>query len=80
MTKGAFILEVGSVLQAYRKQKNLTQVEVAIAIGVSQASVSKFERGLLVPTLVDWLRLSFVLGFEFRLPDLPDQPAESPEP
>ncbi len=41
----------------YRKKTGLTQEEMANAFGVSQANISKIERGLLVPNADIVLRI-----------------------
>lgn len=38
-------INIGSVIQDLRKRKGLTQEQVADAIGVSKAAVSKWESG-----------------------------------
>ena len=40
-----------TMLKKYRKQKNLTQRELADALHISQTSVSKYERGESEPDL-----------------------------
>ena len=42
---------VSENLQYYRKQKNLTQLELAEAINYSDKSISKWERGESLPDL-----------------------------
>lgn len=78
MTTSAYLERLGQTLQSYRKLKKLTQTELANAIGVAQATVSKFEAGKLVPSIEDWLKLSFALGFDFKLPEMPAQEEAQP--
>lgn len=39
-------LNIGTVLAAHRREKGVTQEEVAAFVGVSKASVSKWENGV----------------------------------
>jgi transcriptional regulator with XRE-family HTH domain len=38
-----------------RKERGLTQAAVAGHIGISQGALSKMERGLLVPSAIQWV-------------------------
>ena len=38
-----------------RKIRGLTQAQVAQSIGVSQGALSKMERGILVPSAIQWV-------------------------
>ena len=49
-------------LAALRKQKGLTQAELAAAIGVSTSAVGNWEAGLRRPRYESLLRLARVLG------------------
>ena len=41
--------KIGEIIEKKRKEKNLTQKELANALGVSNTAVSKWENGLSVP-------------------------------
>lgn len=41
--------KIGSLLKALRKEKNLTQAELAAKLGVSNRSVSRWENGMTMP-------------------------------
>ena len=45
---------ISALVRAARKQKNLTQLDVARSLGVSQSSVSKIEAGLVTPSVIFW--------------------------
>lgn len=58
----------GRVLRERRDAAGVGQAELAQRFGVTQSTVSKWERGRLVPDLETVLRLEDELGF--RLDDL----------
>ena len=43
------LLEIGQRIQKYRKQKNLTQEQLAEITGISQKHISRLERGIHTP-------------------------------
>lgn len=43
--KNALLLEIGQRIQEYRKQKNLTQEQLAETTGISQKHLSRIEQG-----------------------------------
>ena len=49
-------------VERLRKEKGLTQVELASLLGVSQGAVSMIERGDRMPSMKVLLKLSEVLG------------------
>lgn len=49
-------------VERLRKEKGLTQVELAAKLGVSQGAVSMIERGDRMPSMKMLLKLSEVLG------------------
>ena len=61
-------MQVGKQLQHYRKEKNLSQDELAEIIFVSRQSISNWERGATYPDLQNLLLLSKV--FEVSLDQL----------
>lgn len=57
-------------LEEVRKKKNMSQVELARAIGISQVSICKFESGEMYPSLETLAKLAVVL--DCPLDDLVD--------
>ncbi len=51
-----------SVLERYRRQKGLTQTELAIECGVTQGMISEYENGTKTPGLKIALRIAKTLG------------------
>ena len=49
-------------IKALRKSKSMTQKELAQALGISRATVSKYEAGLRTPNMDMIMKLSDVLG------------------
>ncbi len=66
---------IGMVVQKYRKQKQLTQEELASVMGVSKSSVSKWETGqtypdiYLLPELATYFNITIdeLMGYERKL-------------
>lgn len=69
------VFNIGSVIQKYRKQKELTQEELASIMGVSKSSVSKWEGGhtypdiYLLPELATYFNITIdeLMGYERKL-------------
>lgn len=57
-------VKIGRLLCELRKQKNLTQAQVADALGISNKTVSKWECGLGCPDLPLWSGLSEIFGVD----------------
>ena len=53
---------VGGFIAELRKEKGLTQAELAERVGVTGGAVSKWERGLCYPDIETVVRLAEVLG------------------
>lgn len=67
---------VGAQLTARRRDLGLTQAQVAERSGVSQADVSRIERGVIVPSMGTVQRLASALTARWVLVDDPgDQPS-----
>ncbi len=49
-------------IKALRKSKSMTQKELAQALGISRATVAKYEAGLRTPNMDMIMKLSDVLG------------------
>ena len=54
--------KVGRLIMQFRKEKGMTQQQVADLLGISNKTVSKWERGLGCPDVSLWDDLSTVLG------------------
>lgn len=59
-------VKIGNLIAKLRKEKNLTQKNLADALGISNKTVSKWERGLGCPDLSLWPELSTILGVEMK--------------
>jgi len=55
------------ILLDARKQKGLTQQELADRIGADKSYVSRVERGLTVPTISSFYRLAAAMGLHVKL-------------
>lgn len=72
-------IKTGRLLAKLRKEKGLTQREVADALGISNKTISKWETGLGCPDLSLWPELSAIYGAEISqlmegeiIPNKPD--------
>ncbi|MDP8079741.1 helix-turn-helix domain-containing protein [Phocoenobacter skyensis] len=54
-------------LKDYRKQKNLTQAEVANQVGLRQATISDFEKNPNKVTIETFFKIVTALGLEIHL-------------
>ena len=59
---------LGKKIKLYRENKNMTQVEIAEALGVKPATVSKYESGTLEPNIEALKKLSEL--FEVTIDEL----------
>ena len=55
-------IKIGNFIAAKRKEKSLTQAEVAESLGITDRAVSKWERGLALPDASIMLNLCSILG------------------
>ena len=55
-------IKIGKFIAAKRKEKSLTQAEVAESLGITDRAVSKWERGLALPDASIMLNLCSILG------------------
>ncbi|CUR54666.1 hypothetical protein NOCA2210016 [metagenome] len=69
----------GQVIYGARKARNLRQADLADLSGVTQADISRIERGQVAPTTQTLLKLTSALGLEihFVLSQSPGAPTES---
>lgn len=59
-------VKIGKLIAKLRKEKNLTQKNVADALGIQNKTVSKWECGLGCPDLSLWSELSTILGVDIK--------------
>ena len=77
MTKQTF----GATISALRKEKGLTQLELARQMGVTDKAVSKWERNLSFPDVASLPKLAEVLGTSVdELLEVKTAAQEEPEP
>lgn len=57
-------VKIGRLIAKLRKEKNLTQRNIADALGIQSKTVSKWECGLGCPDLSLWPELSAILGID----------------
>ena len=55
-------LKIGKFIAEYRKQKNLTQMQLAEKLGITDKAISKWERGIAMPDSSIMLELCNILG------------------
>lgn len=56
--------KTGEIIEKYRKERNLTQVELANKLGVSKSAISKWENGNNLPDITLLEPLSEILGID----------------
>mgnify|MGYP001078218939 CR=1 FL=1 len=59
-------VKIGKLIARLRKEKNLTQRNIADALGIQNKTVSKWECGLGCPDLSLWPELSAILGVDMK--------------
>lgn len=59
-------VKIGKLIAGLRKEKKLTQKEIADALGIQNKTVSKWECGLGCPDLSVWPELSAILGVDMK--------------
>ena len=59
-------VKIGKLISSLRKEKNLTQKNIADALGIQSKTVSKWECGLGCPDLSLWPDLSAILGVDMK--------------
>ncbi|TFC54102.1 XRE family transcriptional regulator [Cryobacterium sp. TMT2-15-1] len=64
-------VELGAMLAAARKARELTQPALSSATGIQQAEISRIERGLGNPTAATLSRLAAALGQKITLTRVP---------
>lgn len=56
------MIKIGSIIAAKRKEKGLTQTELAERMGVNQIQVSRWENGKHLPTLEQFVVIADALN------------------
>ena len=59
-------MKIGTYLKELRKEKNLTQEQIAEKFGVSQRSVSRWENGNTMPDISVLIELADFYGVDLR--------------
>ncbi|NMB21107.1 MAG: helix-turn-helix domain-containing protein [Firmicutes bacterium] len=59
-------VKIGRLIAKLRKEQNLTQKNIADALGIQSKTVSKWECGLGCPDLSLWPELSTILGVDMK--------------
>lgn len=59
-------IKIGKLIARLRKEKELTQKNIADALGIQSKTVSKWECGLGCPDLSVWPELSAILGIDIK--------------
>ena len=59
-------VKIGKLIAKLRKEKNLTQKNIADVLGIQNKTVSKWECGLGCPDLSLWPELSAILGVDMK--------------
>ena len=59
-------VKIGNLIAKLRKEKKLTQRNIADALGIQNKTVSKWECGLGCPDLSLWPELSTILGVDMK--------------
>lgn len=53
---------LGARIMSYRKERDLTQADLAVRFNVSGPAIFKFEKGFVTPSLSLWLKIATGLG------------------
>ena len=72
---------LGAMIASLRKERQMTQLELAEQLGVTDKAVSKWERNLSCPDIAAIPKLADILGVsveELRRAQTAEQPAEKP--
>jgi transcriptional regulator with XRE-family HTH domain len=56
------IMKLGEKITKLRKEKKLSQIDIAKAVGVSRDAISKYERGDIVPSVENAKKIADILG------------------
>ena len=56
------------IIRDERLSRDLTQIEMASELGISQSALSKIENLAMTPTLIPWLKFCTAFGLPANLP------------
>ncbi len=56
------------IIRDERLSRELTQIEMASELGISQSALSKIENLAMMPTLIPWLKFCLTFGLPANLP------------
>lgn len=56
------------IIRDERRSRELTQIEMADELGISQSALSKIENMAMMPTLIPWLKFCSTFGLPANLP------------
>ena len=70
--------DLGRLLADYRRRRSLTQSQLATRAGITQATVSKIERGVSQATVETLFRMLAVLELELTVDERDATPPPSP--
>jgi transcriptional regulator with XRE-family HTH domain len=56
------------IIRDERLSRDLTQIEMASELGISQSALSKIENLAMTPTLIPWLKFCSAFGLPANLP------------
>ncbi len=56
------------IIRDERRSRDLTQIEMANELGISQSALSKIENLAMMPTLIPWLKFCSTFGLPANLP------------
>ena len=59
-------MSVAENIEKMRNSKNMTQTELAVAVGVSQSMIGQIERGSKMPTVLLAHDIAKVLGYSLQ--------------
>ena len=57
----------GAFVAKCRKERNMTQAELAARIGADKSYISRIERGLIVPTVATLYKIAAAMGMTVEL-------------
>ena len=65
------LIQIGKTIETLRKEKNMTQDELASTLYVSRQAISKWETGKSIPSIETMILMTYV--FDIRIDDLLNQ-------
>jgi transcriptional regulator with XRE-family HTH domain len=68
MDRNQFLVSLGARLRSVRKQKRITQQQLAVLCNIEKANLSRIESGITNPTILTLFKMSKAL--DTTLPDI----------